>query len=303
MIPCGGTGDVAADRHAFQQRVRIALHLVAVHVGARIALIGVADQVLPVPDGLSEIFEFQAGREARAAAAAQPGQLELFVHCLRRAVAQHLVQRLVAADRDVLLDVVGVDQAAVAQHDLLLALEERHLVPGRHRRESAAIVDLRVTWSHCSILHSTRLSGTFRPVSASRIWPTWSVRTRWSMSSGWPGQPDIDQRLLGAKPEASGLRKLHVEAALADGISESVVDALRSVAGPAGAHADGDARPRGQKLCHAGFANRVRKCCHPECVSRFGLPLLQGFQFTLQCVFVHVTEDRSVAGQFRPLAP
>ena len=51
--PMGGTGDVAADRHAFQQRVGIALQLVAVHVGARIALIGVADQVLPIADGLS----------------------------------------------------------------------------------------------------------------------------------------------------------------------------------------------------------------------------------------------------------
>ena len=73
-----GAGDVAADHHAFQQRVRIAFDLVAVHVGAGIALVGVADQVLPVADGLAEIFEFQAGREAGAAAAAQPGHLDLF---------------------------------------------------------------------------------------------------------------------------------------------------------------------------------------------------------------------------------
>jgi hypothetical protein len=70
-------------------------------------------------------------------------------------------------------------------------------------------------------------------------------------------KPDIDQRLLGAKAEATGLRKLHVEAALTYGISEGMEDALRAIAGPAGAHADGNARPRGQKLCQTGFANRV----------------------------------------------
>ena len=46
-------------------------------------------------------------------------------------VDQHLVERLVAADGDVLLDVAGVDQAAVAQHDLLLPVEERDVVPVR----------------------------------------------------------------------------------------------------------------------------------------------------------------------------
>ena len=79
-----GAGDVAADRHAFEQRVRIALQLVAVHVGARIALVGVADQVFPVAHGLAQIFELHAGREAGAATAAQPGRLELFVHLLGR---------------------------------------------------------------------------------------------------------------------------------------------------------------------------------------------------------------------------
>ena len=42
----GGAHDVAADDHALEQRMRIALDLVAVHVGAGIALVGVADEVL-----------------------------------------------------------------------------------------------------------------------------------------------------------------------------------------------------------------------------------------------------------------
>ena len=265
--PVRGTGDVAADRHAFQQRVRIAFQLVAVHVGAGIALIGVADQVLPVPDGLSEIFEFQSGREARPTAAAQPGQLELFIHCLRRAVAQNLAQRLVSADRDIFLDVVGIDQAAVAQDDLLLTLEERHLIPGRHRRVSTAVVDLRRHMVPLFDLAQDEALGDL-PSCQSIQDPADVVGLDAMEHEQWlAGKPDIDQRFLGAKPEAPGLRKLHIEAALTYGISERVVDALRPVAGPAGAHANGNARPRGQELGQAGLANGfetafIANTCH-----------------------------------------
>ena len=44
----GGAHHVAADDHAFEQRVRIAFDFVAVHVGAGVALVGVADDVLVV---------------------------------------------------------------------------------------------------------------------------------------------------------------------------------------------------------------------------------------------------------------
>ena len=213
------------------------------------------------------------------------------------------MQRLVAADRDVLLDVVGIDQAAVAQHDLLLALEERHLVPGRHRRVSAAVVDVRRDVVPLLDLAQDEALGDVSSCQSVEDLADVVGPDAMEHEQRLAGEPDIDQRLLGAEAEAAGLRKLHVEATLIDGISEGVVDALRAVAGPAGAHADGDARPRGQKLGQAGFANRVESARHREYLSRFGLPLLQGFQFTLQCVFVHVTEDRSVAGQFRPLAP
>ena len=75
--------------------------------------------------GLAQELPLEAGEEAGAAAAAQLGGLDLLDHHLRVGVDQHLVERLVAADGDVLLDIVRADQAAVAQHDLLLRLEER----------------------------------------------------------------------------------------------------------------------------------------------------------------------------------
>ena len=68
-----GAGDVAADGHAFEQRMRVALDLVAVHVGARIALVGVADEVFPGAHCLAQILEFQ--RRSRNPAPPRPRNL------------------------------------------------------------------------------------------------------------------------------------------------------------------------------------------------------------------------------------
>ena len=132
---------ICADHHAFQQRMRIALNLVAVHVSAGIAFIGVADDVLRVGLGLGQEIPLIAGEEARAAAPAQPGGLDLLDDSICAAVDQHLVERLVAAHRNVLLNVRGIDEAAVAQNDLLLPLEERNRVPGSDLRVALSVFD------------------------------------------------------------------------------------------------------------------------------------------------------------------
>ena len=54
---------------------------------------------------------------------------------------QNFVQGLVSADRDVLLDVVRIDDSAIAQDDFLLAFEEWHLVPRRNFRIAMAVDD------------------------------------------------------------------------------------------------------------------------------------------------------------------
>ena len=123
--------------------MRIALDLVAVHVSAGVALIGVADDVLGVSLGLGQEIPLVAGEEACAAASAQPGGLDLLDHGSLRAVDEHLVEGLVSADGDVFLDVGGIDQAAVAQNDLLLPLEERDRVPGRDLRIALAVFHVR----------------------------------------------------------------------------------------------------------------------------------------------------------------
>ena len=81
----------AADDHAFQQRVRIAFDLVAVHVRAGVAFVRVADDVFLVGRGLAQKLPLEAGEEARAAAPAQLGGLDLLDHQLRVGVDQHLI--------------------------------------------------------------------------------------------------------------------------------------------------------------------------------------------------------------------
>ena len=87
----GRAHHVAADDHAFEQAVRIAFDLVAVHVGAGVAFVGIADDVFAVGDGLAQELPFEAGEEARAAAAAQLGGLDLLDHHFRVGVDQHLI--------------------------------------------------------------------------------------------------------------------------------------------------------------------------------------------------------------------
>src|SRR5208337_561443 len=129
---CSSDLHVGTDDHAFQQRVGITLDLVAVHIGAGIAFIGIANDVFSIGLGLGHELPLVAGQVARATASAQFGSLDLLDDGLRPAVDEHLVQGLVSADRDVFLNVIGIDEAAIPQNDLLLAFEERHFVPQRN---------------------------------------------------------------------------------------------------------------------------------------------------------------------------
>ena len=115
---------VAGDRHRLEDRVGVALKSGAVHVRARVALVGVADHVLLALGLLLGELPLHAGREARAAAAAKAG-LEHFVDdLLRRHLEEDLLDRLVAVARDVVLDLLGVDHAAVTEDDAVLLLVE-----------------------------------------------------------------------------------------------------------------------------------------------------------------------------------
>ena len=62
---------VGGDGHAFEDAVRVAFEHGAVHEGAGVAFVGVADDVLLLLAGLGDGAPFQAGGIAGAAASAQ----------------------------------------------------------------------------------------------------------------------------------------------------------------------------------------------------------------------------------------
>ena len=87
----GGAGHVSADNHALQQGMRIAFDLIAVHVGAWIAFICIADDVLLFGCCLAQELPLKAGEKSRAAAAAQLGSLDLLDDHFRLGVDQDLI--------------------------------------------------------------------------------------------------------------------------------------------------------------------------------------------------------------------
>ena len=87
---------VAADRAPLDQQVRVALHQHVILERARLALVGVAGDVLRLRRVLEDELPLQAGRESGAAAPAQPRRLHL-LDDLVRLQRQRLAQSFVAA--------------------------------------------------------------------------------------------------------------------------------------------------------------------------------------------------------------
>ncbi len=121
---------LSADRHRFQDGVGIAFQRRAVHVRAGVSLVSVAYDILHIVlDGFGEV-PLHPGREARAAASAEPGSSELADDLIARQLEEGPFKTAVAVPGDVLVDVLGINCAAVAEHDpelLLVELDVLHL--------------------------------------------------------------------------------------------------------------------------------------------------------------------------------
>ena len=104
-----------------------ALHGRTVHERAGVALVAVADDVLGPFVVACSAAPFATGGEARTALAAQAARLDL-VDDLLGGHLQGLLQALVAAAGDVVVDAQRVDDAHIAQHHLVLQGVERVVV-------------------------------------------------------------------------------------------------------------------------------------------------------------------------------
>ncbi len=112
----------ARDRHALDQRERVAFHQHAVGVGARVALVGIAGDVLLAGRLAQHGLPLDAGREGRAAAAAQAR----FQHFVDRRVGPELErarEAQVAAGGAVGREVERIDAADACEGQALLRRE------------------------------------------------------------------------------------------------------------------------------------------------------------------------------------
>ena len=106
--------------------MRITFQNGTVHERARVAFVGVAAHILDI--ALRRVAErpLSACGESRAAAAAKSGCQHYVNYLVLRHFRQDLVQRFIAVKSDILLDVLGIDDAAVLERDPhLLGIEIR----------------------------------------------------------------------------------------------------------------------------------------------------------------------------------
>jgi hypothetical protein len=254
-----GAHDIGTDDHAFEQRMGVTLDFVAVHVSAGIAFVGVADDVFCVRLGLGQEIPLVAGEEACAATSAEAGGLDLLDDAVGATIDEHLVEGLVAADGNVLLNVFGVDEAAVAQDDFLLAFEERNRVPRGDFRVALAVFQAGGNVIPFLDLAVDQVGGHDQGgevfENSAGIVGLDAVQD----DHGMAGHADADQRLLEAGAEAADTGEQDVETSVLDGFVQGVKDLFRAVAPATSSHAHGDARNSRQQLGQARFTHRVER--------------------------------------------
>ena len=115
---------VAGNGHGLQHHMGVALQHGAVHERAGVALIGVAADILHIALALPGKEPLLPGGEAAAAAPAQAAVLDGLDDLIGGHPRQHTAQCLVAVHGNVLVDIFGVNDTAVAQgHAVLLFVE------------------------------------------------------------------------------------------------------------------------------------------------------------------------------------
>ena len=218
------TDRVARDHHRLEDAMGVAFERRTVHVRARIAFVGVADHVLLALGLLHGEFPLHAGREARAAAAAKAGLQDLLDDILGLHLEEHLLDRLVAVARNVVIDLLGVDHAAVAEDDAVLLLVERDVRLGDQLLRLLRVI--------AETLHDAALDEVLRDdLLDVRILDLHVERAL---------RKDLDDRTLLAEAKAAGRHDLHglVEILLSELLLEFLGDLVAATRAARRAAAD-----------------------------------------------------------------
>ena len=123
-----GTGGYAGNYHALDHPVRITFHYGAVHERAGVAFVAVADDVFLALRHPADAFPLLAGREARAASAAQTRLRYLGNYLVRSHVKQRLFKCGISAFGYIFLGTLGVYMAAVLEGDVKLLFVKRYVL-------------------------------------------------------------------------------------------------------------------------------------------------------------------------------
>ena len=118
---------VSCDEHPLDDVEGVAFEHAAVHEGAGVPFVGVADQVSGGVGGRRAHGPLLPRGISAPAAAAELGAGDLVDHPIRVAAIEHLGQRLEAAIVEVLLDAFRIDHPVVTQGHARLLIEERHV--------------------------------------------------------------------------------------------------------------------------------------------------------------------------------
>ena len=220
-IAAAGADGARRDQHAFEQAVRVALDHGAIHKGAGVALVGVADEELHAAGLLVADLPLGAGGEAGAAAPAQPCVLDGLDDFVGRH-GQGQAQRLVAVVGEIIVERMRVDDAAELRRYLDLAAEK-------------------------GVILAVGLAA-HGPIGGGGGWLTEVAveqrvdgrRLDRAVEDRLVALDDLDERLAVTGADTAGALHGGSDAARADRLLQRVVGGLRAGGQPAGGHADAD---------------------------------------------------------------
>ena len=143
----GGADRIRADEHSFQNGVRIAFQHGAVHIGAWLSFVGVADHVFLVGGSLPGKTPFLSRGKRGATAAPKPRLCNRVDHGIGLHSHQRSEGSPIGAASDRFIQRVGIDRAAVPEDNLLLAAFEIERGPSRHVLEPDGLLRIRSHFS------------------------------------------------------------------------------------------------------------------------------------------------------------
>jgi len=235
-VAFAGSDGIGADDHAFDDTVRIALHHGTVHESARIALVGVADDIFLFSGLIEGEFPFFPGRKTAAATAAQTRFEDLLDHLGWGHFTDSAGEAPVATAGKILIDALGINDTAVLEHQLFLFGEKGHLTKEGQLFPAGLAVG-RFIDAEQFLLNHLVLNQGFLQEQGDIFRFDLAVT-----ESGTARDFNVDDHLFGAVANASGRHDLDLEVQPLQFTQDRRMHPVGAVGETAGPHADEDDR-------------------------------------------------------------